>query len=708
LAEGGATTTFAATTITATDLAILGTATVATSVAVSYYVQNPPADIDFNFRISPDEVVDIHNPGGSGSNTGGRGPRFTPPHMWDEEKFLLVLNLANAGYQGYLRLIADGTPTKVQVQNELGSLYQTDPAFAKVIDQMQKDYDSGKMVAIPVYKPNSLIFDHFIYAFKFEWPKPKIVAPKPGDQQWADGITRIQRGYERAKEGHQTSYDQELLEKFATGDCMGDPNCTRLQEKIVAFLSDEEFLGEIYLNPELLQEFWALMKALDIYKQMPEGEAKQKLKDFLCFRKPSLWICEGQYHLQIEAIPSLIDLEGVPEDIRSTAIVINAALNSVYEEYEAGLITEEALMERVLALEEEAEELMKEYEHELSMVTKLKDPNMDPADDLIQLATKLLDCLSKAEFIKKQLKERKITKSEYDRQAAIIKKEYDKLAKEFRELVKGGYILPDKVWEVVNENAFNSNWANVIIQDINGSRKFGKLKIVLQIYQRVFRGLEEVFIKSGLHNDWRNAPAGKWGTGKVNKVSGATKAPGTETTSSDPNLPKAFVGQNPTSAIDPSQAGSGDWDFIDFNLFIQQLDEKSTDELLRMLVKETSRVRRDAILTVLFRRGIAGEDLSDLFDDGLDITFIIVAGQVYVFVETRGEAQDRIFIDGVEAKEYEGNTAVKITSDGGYQIGQFTVLPDGERNPADELEEQMIFEQRIEEMLEKMGYHRED
>lgn len=635
--------------------------------------------------------------------------------MWDEEKFLLVINLLGAGYQGYLKITSQSSPSKEQVQDKLIELYYQDPKLAAVIDQMQKDYNNGKMVAIPVYKPNSLIFDHFIYAFKFEWPKAKTtkIEAVPGDAQWKSGLARIERAFERAKTGEANPYDKQLLKKFSTGECLGDPKCDVLQDQIVDFYSDEEFLEQIYSNPEILQEFWALMKALEIFDKMPEGEAKQKLKDFLCVRFPDLYICEGEYRLQLEQSFYLIEMEEVPEEFVSRARVLEATLNSILAEYQEGLIGVDEAIQKILLLDEEAEGLLAEYARDKARVTRLVDPSQDPSEELIGLATKLLDILSQAEFLKKQLKSGAITKSDFDSRVATLKNEYDKVAKKFREMVKDSYVLPDELWEQGTVRAFKSNWVNTILKDINGSRLFAKLKISLQIYQRVFQQIEEVFIKAHLNENWRLKTSGKWGSGKAKvNISGTTKAPGSSTSTGTDPIIEASAGQMPiTSAIETDQSvQSGDWDFNRFSQLVQKLSLYSISELLDMLESTKSKIMRDAILSALLMKIRAGEgDVENIFLDKntAHVAFFIVDDVYYViFGLDAGQIQDDVMENSFDEPGYQATVNVWVKPDGTFFIEdeESTIIQSSTKDWAANLEAERAWEEKIAELMKDLGY----
>lgn len=159
------------------------------------------------------------------------------------------------------------------------------------------------------------------------------------------------------------------------------------------------------------------------------------------------------------------------------------------------------------------------------------------------------------------------------------------------------------------------------------------------------------------------------------------------------------------AALDPSQAGSGSWDFIDFNLGLKKLDKKTTGELIEMLETVKTKVLRDAILTVLFRRGITIEELANLFAEGWTVTIAIKYNQFYVFVDAMsGAAQEKIFLGAIEGEGAEGNTVIEITTNGGYTF-EFTDVP-GNLDGGDLFEAQMEFEAKIEGLMKKLGYRK--
>ncbi len=306
--------------MTAADLALLSVGTAATALTITYYVTTPPPSIYSNFPVSPDEVVDVPT-GGGGSDGGGRKPWL--PQMQPEDQFILLINLANAGYQGYLKL-TEGGQNPTSIADKLTALYFVDQKFAESVNQMQRDYDDGKMVAVPVYKPGTMIFDHFNYIFKID-EVPVRTTVKPGDVEWNSGVEYIRLCFERLNSGTATAKQCNLLGKFVDGNCMGDPECILLQNQIDQWSSnypkrdfisvitessnvlsgllkisneltqeDKAFIGEVFLNPNLLNDTYAFLRFMRIFNQLEDTDpVKSKLLEILCTKFPALPICQG-------------------------------------------------------------------------------------------------------------------------------------------------------------------------------------------------------------------------------------------------------------------------------------------------------------------------------------------------------------------------------------------------------------------------------
>ena len=544
--------------MTAAEVALVGVGAAATVATVHYYAttEAPSINIDWGHVLSPDEVLDV--PKGPGM-PGPKGPNKPwMPKLNAEETFLLAVKLSTLGYQGWLRISSQGAPSEEAIKAELLKLYDQDPKFAAQIHQMQMDYEAGKMVAVPVYKPGSAIFDHYLYMFKVKWPEPKKVLPAPGDASWSAGLKHVRSSFEKVKAGTALPYDYSRIASFTAGDCMGDQNCLQLQQELgrwitqqelkwgtskelISFCSDyslelfhldlvmnlskddEKFLKKVEANPEILSDIANMLRLVRIFDEIPEGEFKERLRAILNKFQSSGSGQEAEYaEPAIDKIVAILNFaEGTQQNSPEFQAVlekmqkIKEANQKLEDDYLVGneegtRISDKEYIKRLLSLDEKAELVFEEYkdlvERDPSTITKEIENLVEPINPAVDYCKDLQDLMSAMRNMKGEFEklEKAYKAGDYDLEAykyelKKLEKKWLKLLSQYRQFVKDNYILPESVWESGREGqAFTSDWLQKILDTINGDRTKVNLRISLKIYRDTYGWVNELLVGVGL------------------------------------------------------------------------------------------------------------------------------------------------------------------------------------------------------------------
>lgn len=503
LAEAAVATTV---TVTTTDVVVVGGL-----VGIAYFTQNPP-DL-----VHTTEYVPVS--GGHVEPPNNNKPKWRI-RMWPEEYFMLAMGAGEALRNGYWELSNDfGQPSKDQVKLALEKLYQADLTFAEAVNELQRKYDKGEPIAIPVYRPDAPgIFSHFIYAVKAEWPKPQRIEPKPGSPFWDAGINRVTQSFANLKNGTWVLADLHRVLSFSIGDCLGGASCETLKAEVRKFFNslnpaDEDFVRKVTISPALLDVPENLARFVKIIDDLPGGDLKEMLRGFLC-RIPKfshLPICGGEMQERFfyeEAIEIVESMDRPADSLIATKydqlVEIAQQVEAADKQFDASSKNKAAQKtygEQLLALEERAEVLVEEFwelveasdefAEALPQEALPADSSMAEIDqmvnqlsatsneNLLKLAGEMRDFQSKVSRtmreLQKRLEQGKLHPADREDAILALQKEFAELKKKFKDFINVAN-LPTKV------RRCDSTTAGRMLAELGDSPVFYQYRVLAKIF----------------------------------------------------------------------------------------------------------------------------------------------------------------------------------------------------------------------------------